>query len=46
MGVHASKIPLISVTKKEPTVEFIHQLARDGLSKMDIQEVHFFSTEL
>ena len=34
VGVDASKIPLVSATKEEPTVEFIHQLARDGLSKM------------
>ena len=34
MNVQASKIPLVSATKEEPTVEFIHQLARDGLSKM------------
>ena len=34
LGVDASKIPLVSATKEEPTVEFIHQLARDGLSKM------------
>lgn len=27
-------IPVANVTKEEPTVEFIHQLARDGLSKM------------
>jgi len=34
-GVQANstKIPLVSATKEEPTVEFIHQLARDGLSK-------------
>jgi len=34
MGVQASKIPLVSATIEEPTVEFIHQLARDGLSNM------------
>ncbi|MEJ6596968.1 MAG: glutamate synthase domain-containing protein 2/CDGSH-type Zn-finger protein [Oceanospirillaceae bacterium] len=34
LGVDASKIPLVSATKEEPTVEFIHQLARDGLSNM------------
>jgi hypothetical protein len=34
MGVQDSKISLVSATKEEPTVEFIHQLARDGLSKM------------
>ncbi len=28
------KIPLASATEEEPTVEFIHQLAREGLSKM------------
>jgi len=26
--------PVVSATKEEPTVEFIHQLAREGLSKM------------
>lgn len=26
--------PIATVTKEEPTVEFIHQLARDGLSKV------------
>ncbi|MFP3978730.1 glutamate synthase-related protein [Marinobacter sp. KMM 10035] len=30
----ASEIPVASATVEEPTVEFIHQLARDGLSKM------------
>jgi glutamate synthase domain-containing protein 2/CDGSH-type Zn-finger protein len=30
----ASKIPLAQATTDEPTVEFIHQLARDGLSKV------------
>jgi glutamate synthase domain-containing protein 2 len=30
----ASIIPLANATKEEPTVEFIHQLAREGLSKM------------
>jgi len=34
MDVQASKISLVSATKEEPAVEFIHQLARDGLSKM------------
>tara|TARA_R110001592_G_scaffold67059_1_gene205853 strand:- start:25183 stop:26727 length:1545 start_codon:yes stop_codon:yes gene_type:complete len=29
-----SDIPVASATKEEPTVEFIHQLAREGLSKM------------
>lgn len=28
-----SLIPVAKVTREEPTVEFIHQLARDGLSK-------------
>jgi glutamate synthase domain-containing protein 2 len=32
--MQAATIPLASATKEEPTVEFIHQLARDGLSKM------------
>lgn len=31
---NASKIPVASATREEPTVEFIHQLAREGLSKM------------
>lgn len=31
---NANKTPVASATKEEPTVEFIHQLARDGLSKM------------
>ncbi len=30
----ADKIPVASATVEEPTVEFIHQLAREGLSKM------------
>lgn len=30
----ANKIPVASATLEEPTVEFIHQLARNGLSKM------------
>ena len=30
----AAAIPAAHATKEEPTVEFIHQLARDGLSKM------------
>jgi len=35
-GVQAKtdSIPIASATTEEPTVEFIHQLARDGLSKM------------
>ncbi|GIU17240.1 glutamate synthase [Shewanella sp. c952] len=32
--VQAGAIPVATATKEEPTVEFIHQLARDGLSKM------------
>lgn len=32
--IQAATIPVASVTKEEPTVEFIHQLAREGLSKM------------
>ncbi|MFT7561504.1 MAG: glutamate synthase domain-containing protein 2 [Flavobacteriales bacterium] len=32
--IQAANIPVASVTKEEPTVEFIHQLAREGLSKM------------
>ncbi|WP_298446864.1 glutamate synthase-related protein [uncultured Marinobacter sp.] len=30
----AGEMPVASATVEEPTVEFIHQLARDGLSKM------------
>ncbi|MFC1237513.1 glutamate synthase-related protein [Vibrio sp. F74] len=30
----ASSMPVAAATKEEPTVEFIHQLAREGLSKM------------
>ena len=30
----ASKIPVANATVEEPTVEFIHQLAREGLTKM------------
>ena len=35
-GIQAdsNKIPVAKATVEEPTVEFIHQLARDGLSKM------------
>jgi CDGSH-type Zn-finger protein len=32
--IQATTIPEASATKEEPTVEFIHQLARDGLSKV------------
>jgi len=34
-GITAKKdaVPIAMATKEEPTVEFIHQLARDGLSK-------------
>ncbi len=32
--IQAAAIPVATATKEEPTVEFIHQLARDGLSKM------------
>ncbi|PLW69555.1 glutamate synthase-related protein [Pseudohalioglobus lutimaris] len=31
---NAGKIPVANATTEEPTVEFIHQLAREGLSKM------------
>lgn len=31
---NGGNIPVASVTKEEPTVEFIHRLAREGLSKM------------
>jgi glutamate synthase domain-containing protein 2 len=30
----ANSSPVVGATKEEPTVEFIHQLAREGLSKM------------
>ena len=33
-GIQATNIPVVVATKEEPTVEFIHQLARDGLSKL------------
>ena len=32
--IQAATIPTASATKEEPTVEFIHQLAREGLSKL------------
>ncbi|GEA60155.1 glutamate synthase-related protein [Vibrio comitans] len=32
--VQQSEIPIAVATTEEPTVEFIHQLARDGLSKL------------
>jgi CDGSH-type Zn-finger protein len=32
--IEAATIPAARATKEEPTVEFIHQLAREGLSKM------------
>lgn len=31
---NATAVPTANATKEEPTVEFIHQLARDGLAKM------------
>ncbi len=34
LATDASKIPTVEPTPEEPTVAFIHQLARDGLSKM------------
>lgn len=34
LQAEATAIPNAQATKEEPTVEFIHQLARDGLSKM------------
>ena len=34
MQIQATNIPAATATKEEPTVEFIHQLAREGLSKM------------
>ncbi|GLX79462.1 glutamate synthase [Thalassotalea insulae] len=32
--IQATATPVATATKEEPTVEFIHQLAREGLSKM------------
>ena len=32
--IQGANIPVASATKEEPTVEFIHQLAHEGLSKM------------
>ena len=32
--IQAATIPVVTATKEEPTVEFIHQLAKEGLSKM------------
>ncbi|MCL9781585.1 glutamate synthase-related protein [Vibrio sp. S4M6] len=32
--IQAGNSPIASATKEEPTVEFIHQLAREGLSKL------------
>ncbi len=32
--VQANNTPVATATKEEPTVEFIHQLAKDGLSKL------------
>lgn len=32
--IQAATMPIATATKEEPTVEFIHQLARDGLSKV------------
>jgi glutamate synthase domain-containing protein 2/CDGSH-type Zn-finger protein len=34
VNIQAANIPVAIATKEEPTVEFIHQLAREGLSKM------------
>ena len=34
MKAKSSDTPVASATKEEPTVEFIHQLAREGLSRM------------
>jgi glutamate synthase domain-containing protein 2 len=33
-AINVTNIPTASATKEEPTVELIHQLAREGLSKM------------
>lgn len=35
----ASEIPVASATVEEPTVEFIHQLARDGLANSAMQSI-------
>jgi glutamate synthase domain-containing protein 2/CDGSH-type Zn-finger protein len=32
--IQVTNMPVATATKEEPTVEFIHQLAREGLSKM------------
>ena len=34
LGSHTSDAPVAVATKEEPTVEFIHQLAEEGLTKM------------
>ena len=34
LGSQTSDIPVATATKEEPTVEFIHQLAREGLTTM------------
>lgn len=34
LQVQKANIPVATVTKEEPTVEFIHQLAREGLTKL------------
>lgn len=34
LGSQTSDIPVAAATKEEPTVEFIHQLAREGLTTM------------
>jgi glutamate synthase domain-containing protein 2 len=33
-GLQASEVPVAVATKEEPTVEFIHQLAKEGLAQM------------
>ncbi len=33
-AIHSSKIPAVQATTEEPTVEWIHALAKDGLSKV------------
>lgn len=33
-GLQASEVPVAVATKEEPTLEFIHQLAKEGLAQM------------
>ncbi len=34
LGVQSSELPVAVATKEEPTIEFIHQLAKEGLTTM------------